>query len=385
MQHVSRITSMTLPTDTTSFHGFGFFRQEKDYRTYQPGEIIFAEGELGDFMYVVIEGSVNVTLEGHAINALQPGNLFGEMALLDNQPRSATATAVTECRLLPLDQRRFKALIQQEPEFALQVLTIMAERLRRFMDEEVQRQRLEQELRIGRQIQRSLLPRQLPERPGWEFAAFYQAARQIGGDLYDFIPAHDDPDKLHLVIADVTGKGVPAALFMAFSRTVMRAESRSSRSPASVLQQTNHAIVHDMGSRLFLSAFFGTLDTRTGQLRYAIGGHDWPLWFQAKSGQVNRLDTTGLLLGVLPDILLPEGEMELAENDVLVLYTDGVTEASNKNKEMFGEERLAAAIKAIAHCSAQEIVDRIAAAVAHITGDTPPNDDLTLMVIKRVS
>ena len=376
--------STTQPTDQTTFHGFSFLHQAKDYRLYQPGEIIFAEGEPGDFMYVVIEGTVNVTLEGHALNFLQPGNLFGEMALMDNQPRSATATAVTACRLLPLDQTRFKDLIQQEPDFALQVLTIMTERLRRFMEEEVKRQKLEQELRIGRQIQRSLLPAQNPERPGWEFASLYRAARQIGGDLYDFIPAHDDPDKLHLVIADVTGKGVPAALFMAFSRTVMRTESRSSRSPAAVLHQMNQAIVHDMGSRLFLSAFFGTLDTRTGHVRYAIGGHDWPLWFQASSGRVRRLDISGILLGVLPHIRLPEGEIELAENDVLVLYTDGVTEASGRDKEMFSEERLAAAIKATAHCPAQEIVDRIAAAVTHITGNTPQNDDLTLVVIKRV-
>ena len=342
-----------------------------------------SEGEPGDFMYVVIEGMVNVTLEGHAINFLQPGNLFGEMALMDNQPRSATATAVTECRLLPLDQRRFKALIQQEPEFALQVLTIMAERLRRFMDEEVKRQRLEQELRIGRQIQRSLLPRQLPERPGWEFAALYQAARQIGGDLYDVILVADNPDVLHLVIADVTGKGVPAALFMAFSRTILRAESRTNRSPSAVLHQANHAVVQDMGSRLFLSAFFATLDTHQGRLRYANAGHDWPLWFRAVTGQVEPLKVSGLLLGVLPDVAPPEAEIELAVGDVLVLYTDGVTEARDKRGEMFGEERLAAAIKATAHCSAQEIVDRIAAAVAHITGNTPQSDDLTLMVIKR--
>lgn len=374
---------MTLPTDTTSFHGFGFFRQEKDYRTYQPGEIIFAEGEPGDFMYVVMEGTVNVTLQGHALNFLQSGNLFGEMALMDNRPRSATATAVTECRLLPLDQRRFKALIQQEPEFALQVLTIMAERLRRFMDEEVQRQRLEQELRIGRQIQRSLLPRQLPERSGWEFAAFYQSARQIGGDLYDVILVADNPDILHLVIADVTGKGVPAALFMAFSRTILRTESRTNPSPSAVLHQANHAVVQDMGSRLFLSAFFATLDTRQGRLCYANAGHDWPLWFRAATGQVEPLAVSGLLLGVLPHVTPPEAEIDLAVGDVLVLYTDGVTEARDKRGEMFGEDRLAAAIKAIAHCSAQEIVDRIAAAVAHITGDTPPNDDLTLMVIKR--
>ncbi|MBP7999783.1 MAG: SpoIIE family protein phosphatase [Chloroflexi bacterium] len=375
---------MTQPTDTTTFHGFGFFRHEKDYLTYHAGDIIFAEGDVGEYMYVVIEGIVNVTLEGHAINFLQPGNLFGEMALMDNRPRSATATAFTDCRLLPLNQHRFTSLIQQEPEFALQVLTIMAERLRRFMDEEVKRQRLEQELRIGRQIQRSLLPRRVPERTGWEFAALYQSAWQIGGDLYDFIHVPDNPDILHLAIADVTGKGIPAALFMAFSRTILRTESRTNSSPAAVLRHANQAIVQDMESRLFLSAFFATLDTHQGRLRYANAGHDWPLWFRATTGQVEPLNVSGLLLGVLPDVTPPEAEIELAGGDVLVLYTDGLTEARDKCGEMFGEERLAAAIKAMAHCSAQEIVNRIAAAVALITGDTPQSDDLTMMVIKRL-
>ena len=103
---------MTQPTDTTTFHGFGFFRHEKDYLTYHAGDIIFAEGDVGEYMYVVIEGIVNVTLEGHAINFLQPGNLFGEMALMDNRLRSAIATAFTDCRLLPLNQHRFTSLIQ---------------------------------------------------------------------------------------------------------------------------------------------------------------------------------------------------------------------------------------------------------------------------------
>ena len=227
----------------------------------------------------------------------------------------------------------------------------MAERLRRFMDEEVKRQRLEQELRIGRQIQRSLLPRRVPERTGWEFAALYQSAWQIGGDLYDFIHVPDNPDILHLAIADVTGKGIPAALFMAFSRTILRTESRTNSSPAAVLRHANQAIVQDMESRLFLSAFFATLDTHQGRLRYANAGHDWPLWFRATTGQVEPLNVSGLLLGVLPDVTPPEAEIELAGGDVLVLYTDGLTEARDKCGEMFGEERSVAASKAMAHCS----------------------------------
>ncbi len=376
---------MTHPVDTTTFRGFGFFQRAEGLRTYQPGAIIFAEGDPGDFMYVVIEGEVAVTLEGRLVNYLGPGTLFGEMALMDERPRSATVAAATYCQLLPLDTQRFQALTQEEPAFALQVMSIMTERLRRFMEDEVKRMRLQQELKISHQIQMSLLPTRNPQRPGWDFAAMYRPAQQVGGDLYDYIPDPDDPDAIRLVIADVTGKGIPAALFMAFSRTILRAESRAHHSPAAVLRQTNHAIVHDINSRLFLSAFYATLNTHTGHLRYTNGGHDRPMWFRAARGTVEPLDTAGLLLGVRADVSLPEAEIELAVDDVLVLYTDGVTEARDVRGELFGEERLAAAIKATAHCPAQEMVDRIAAAVAHITDDTPQNDDLTLMVIKRTT
>lgn len=375
--------AMTHPLDTTTFRGFSFFQRAEGLRTYQPGAIIFAEGDPGDFMYVVITGEVAVMLDGRLVNYLGPGALFGEMALMDERPRSATVAAATLCQLLPLDSQRFQALIKDEPAFALQVMSTMTERLRRFMEDEAQRMRLQQELKISHQIQMSLLPKNNPQRPGWEFAAMYRSAQQVGGDLYDYIPVPDDPDSIHLVIADVTGKGIPAALFMAFSRTILRAESRIYHSPAEILRQTNRAIVQDINSRLFLSAFYATLNTRTGCLRYANGGHDRPLWFRAAPGTVEPLPTAGLLLGVRADVILPEAEIELAVNDVLVLYTDGVTEARDVRGELFGEERLAAALQVTAHGSAQEIVARIAAAVAHLTNDTPQNDDLTLMVIKR--
>ncbi|MBK9052372.1 MAG: SpoIIE family protein phosphatase [Chloroflexi bacterium] len=376
---------MHRPADVTTFHNFGFFQRAEGLRTYLPGEIVFAEGDPGDFMYAVIEGEVAVTLDKRLVNYLGPGTLFGEMALMDKRPRSATVTAATPCRLLPLDTARFQALIQEEPAFALQVMSIMTERLRRFMEDEVKRLRLQEELNISHQIQMSLLPKKNPQRPGWEFAATYRSAQQVGGDLYDYIPSIHDPDSLHLGIADVTGKGIPAALFMAFSRTILRAEARATNSPAEALRQANRAIVQDIDSRLFLSAFLGTLNTQTGHLRFSNGGHDRPMWYRAASGVVESLTTAGLLLGVRQDVTLPEAEIELAVNDVLVLYTDGVTEARDMRGGMFGEERLAAAIKATAHCSAQEMVTRLAAAIAHITGDTPQNDDLTLMVVKRTS
>jgi len=249
--------------------------------------------------------------------------------------------------------------------------------------EEIKRQRLEEELAIGRQIQLSLLPASCPVVPGWEFAAVYQAARQVGGDLYDFFELPGQPGRLGLVIADVTGKGVPAALFMAFSRTVIRMESMTSRTPAAVLERANRSIIQDSRSGLFLSAFYATLDTRNGRLVYANGGHNRPLWLRATTAEPQELTSRSVILGMFEDIALEERQIDVAPGDLLVFYTDGVTEAMNAAGELFGEERLQATVTANQSASAQQVLEAIIDALKTFTGDTPQSDDLTLCVVRR--
>jgi len=253
----------------------------------------------------------------------------------------------------------------------------------RLHQEEVKRQRLEEELAIGRQIQLSLLPEGCPVVPGWEFAAVYRPARHVGGDLYDFIQLPGESGHWGMVIADVTGKGIPAALFMAFSRTAIRSEAMNGRSPATILQRANRLIVRDIRYRLFLSAFYATLDTRSGRLTYANGGHNWPLWRQADTGETCWLAARGVVLGAFQDVELEEGTVEVRPGDLLVFYTDGVTEARSPGGALFGEERLRAAVRANADAGAQQVQEAIVAAVEAFTGDTPQSDDLTLFVVKR--
>jgi serine phosphatase RsbU (regulator of sigma subunit) len=257
----------------------------------------------------------------------------------------------------------------------------------RLHQEEIKQQRMEEELAIARQIQLSLLPEDCPIVPGWEFAAAYQPARVVGGDLYDFLELPGEPRQLGLVIADVTDKGVPAALFMAFSRTIVRTEAMSSRNrnPAAALSRANRSIVRDIqsDSRLFLSAFYATLDTVSGRLAYANGGHMWPLWLRSASGEVQPLAARGIILGVFSDIELEECEIEVAPGDLLVFYTDGVTEARGADGQMFDEERLRAAVASNPEASAQQVLQAIVEAVEAFVGDIPQSDDLTLFVIKR--
>ncbi len=274
----------------------------------------------------------------------------------------------------------------------------------------LEQERVAQELRVARDIQISFLPRDCPSLSGWEIAADWHAARGVGGDFYDFI--HLDKQHLGLVIADVSDKGVPAALFMGLSRTLVRVSAAETRSPAKVLQRVNDLLLAATQSDMFLTAFYGILHWPTGKLTYANAGHNPPiLWKGSTEGtpapppnhanlyqagqplpdqstlqaypNVHPLRARGIVLGIVSDISLQESQVIIEPGDVLVLYTDGVTEPINADEEEFGLERL---IKVLAsnhqrHCS--EIVGRIRTAVSSFAGDQPEFDDYTLMSLKR--
>lgn len=248
---------------------------------------------------------------------------------------------------------------------------------------EIKRQRLDKELAVGQQIQLSLLPEACPTIPGWEFAAIYQSARQVGGDFYDFFELPGESSRLGMIIADVTGKGVPAALFMAFSRSIIRTTSISGENPATILKQANRLIVQDNRSGIYLTAFYAILDLEAGHLAYASAGHNWPLYIPAAADECRELAAGGFLLGALPDINLEEQTLTLNQGDVLVFFTDGVPEAMNRHNEMFGEERLQQVALANSAGRAEDILEAIVDTVKQFTGNTPQSDDFTLFVVKR--
>ncbi|MEA3337260.1 MAG: SpoIIE family protein phosphatase [Chloroflexota bacterium] len=253
----------------------------------------------------------------------------------------------------------------------------------RLHQEELARQRLEEELAVARQIQRSMLPKRVPFVPGWSFADFYQAARIVGGDFYDFYDLPGKPARLGMLIADVADKGVPAALFMALSRTILRSTALSGRGPEAALLRANDLILEDSESDLFLSAFYGVLDLAKGRMQYVNAGHNPPLWYRATQGDMVELRGKGIVLGVFEDISLEERRVDLASGDVVVFYTDGVTEALSADGEFFGQERLEAVVGASAAGSAQEVLQAITGALYDFAGDTEQFDDITCFVLKR--
>jgi sigma-B regulation protein RsbU (phosphoserine phosphatase) len=254
----------------------------------------------------------------------------------------------------------------------------------RLMREVALQERLERELEVGRDIQASFLPQSYPQADGWQVHAFWQAARQVGGDFYDFIelaPGENGP-RWGVVIADVADKGVPAALFMALSRTLLRTVAIARVNPGSTLGRVNDLILADARSQQFVTVCYGVLEPTIGLFRYAIGGHNPPILVRC-DGSAAVVAGRGMALGVVETMQYLEQEIQLQPGDSLLLYTDGLTEAINEHNEEFGLARVLEAARAQHAAPAEAMVNTLAAAVeAHASG-VEVFDDLTLVVIKR--
>jgi serine phosphatase RsbU (regulator of sigma subunit) len=247
--------------------------------------------------------------------------------------------------------------------------------------EMVMRERLETEVQLARQIQQTFLPESLPQFSEWELAARWKTARQVGGDFYDVFNLPDN--KLGLFIADVSDKGVPAALFMALTRTLVRAAIIETESPAEALRRVNELLVPDTKQGMFVTAVYAVLDMDKGKLTYVNAGHNPPLWVRS-DGSLESLTRTGVALGAAENMKYDQRAILVGKDDCILFYTDGLTESYNNDGVFFGEERLTEALKAN-HCSsAHELIDLVEKSLLDFVQDMPPADDLTMMVLRRV-
>jgi len=250
----------------------------------------------------------------------------------------------------------------------------------RAAQELMERRRLEKELAIARDIQRSFLPAGPPHVPGFDLAGTSIAHDEVGGDYYDFIPVSET--RLGLAVADVSGKGIPAALLMAGFRMSLLAEIRNEFALRAVMRKVNQLLHESTERDRFVTAFYGVLDWKNRMLIFCNAGHNPPILLHA-DGTTDRLLEGGVALGVLPDARYEERPIPLREGDVLLLYTDGVSEAENEHGELFGEQRLEDVVREGPGATASAILDRIVAAVRAWTGDRGgPTDDLTLLVAR---
>jgi len=253
----------------------------------------------------------------------------------------------------------------------------------RLQQERAERERLERELQLAREIQQTFMPAHSPDLPGWELAFGWHAARQVAGDFYDFFELPDR--RMGLVIADVADKGMPAALFMALTRTLMRAAALEEPSPAAALARVNDLLEPDAHSGMFVTLLYAILSLETGELTYANAGHNRPLLLRSGTGKLEQLAKGAMALGVMEGIRHEERVTSLEPGDYVIFYTDGVTEAFSPEGETYEEERLRAMIHAAAGNSAQEMLDDIDDSVTAFIGDAAPSDDRTTMVLRRLS
>src|SRR5262245_61919072 len=219
------------------------------------------------------------------------------------------------------------------------------------------RQRFEQELEVARLIQQNFLPKELPALAGWQIAAYYRPAREVGGDFYDVIPLADG--RVAFVVGDVTDKGVPAALVMSATRSVLRATVQRLIEPGAVLQHVNEHLCPDMPEKMFVTCLYALLDPRTGFFRFANAGHDLP-YVKTRDG-VAELRARGMPLGLMPGMVYEENEITLAPGDCVLLHSDGIVEAHSPAREMFGFPRLKATVGAAP--GGQALIDRVLAEV----------------------
>jgi sigma-B regulation protein RsbU (phosphoserine phosphatase) len=252
------------------------------------------------------------------------------------------------------------------------------ERLRLFEEVQAARNRLARELEMAREVQASLLPHPLPAIAGYELAADWKAAYEVAGDFYDVFSLARG---WAFVVADVSDKGAPAALFMAMTRSLIR--SNAGHSPAGALAQVNAALCAHSDVGMFVSAFFTALDPQDHALVYANAGHP-PAILRRASGELALLAPTGPLLGVLEQAAVGEQVLRLDPGDQLVAYTDGVTEALNAADEEFGTERLMEAV-AMGPAGASEMLEHLLKTLVKFTGHAPQADDVTFLVLERNS
>ena len=382
-----------------------------EVRSYPPDTYLCHEGRVEEVFYIVAEGQAAVTHDlgqgAKRVFALrQPGEFFGEMSLIDNKPRTADVATVCATTVLEISKSAFLDFLANSPTIALAVIRRITENMRasdRAAIEEltsknaelarayqdlkaaqaqlVKKERLERELEIAGEVQRSLLPSQFPHTPGYSYAARNVPARHVGGDLYDVIQVDDN--HVGLLMADVSDKSVHAALIMAVTRTLYLAHARRSLSPA-VVSQAVHVGLLEVSSTddMFVTAFYGVVDLRSGKLRYVRAGQDRPLIFHAEGGPPLTLEAEGRFLGMLPDLALEEREIWLNEGDVLVAYSDGVTDAINEQDESYGLERLVAMLSGLRGASADDICSAIFTDVFKFRGEAAAFDDITALVMR---
>jgi phosphoserine phosphatase RsbU/P len=393
------------------------------------GDTLFTQGDAGSWAYLVLEGEVAVEVEDGGrlvtVAVIRPGELVGEIAAFASTPRTATVRARSRARLLRIEQAVVRRHLARSPETAMAVIAELGRRLQnlnstlatltraadaladgtfdpsilgamrsqatRFshfaevferMAAELQSKRaLAIEMRTAAEIQAAMLPAGASSTPlpGLSIAAAMVPARQVGGDFYDHFAL--DGRRLAIAVGDVSGKGVPAALFMAIAKTVLRTVARTGGGAADILTAANAALCEDNAEAMFVTVAFAIVDATTGEADIASAGHE-EIYLASRSGRVEKLAPMGPALGLFEGARFTSRAARLAPGDWIVLATDGVTEAFSSTGEVYGNDRLEARIADHAATDPARLIAGISADIADFARGVPQSDDLTGLALR---
>jgi serine phosphatase RsbU (regulator of sigma subunit) len=376
----------------------------------EAGSIICREGSLEHVFYIIQEGTVAFTKkmdQGEQFLGLRgKGEFFGELGVLDRAPRAATVHAISDCALIAIHEDTLDTILTRSPTVSRAIMRGLTrsvrdtdqitiaelqlkneelartlENLRAAQEELLRRERLKRDLEIAAQVHHSILPTSFPAVPNFEFAAMARPAREIGGDLYDVIPI--DRDHVGIVMADASGKSVQAAIYMAVVRALFLSQAKADLSTIEIAANVHDILLRVSTAEMFVTVFYANLNHQTRQMTYIRGGHDRPVFFQGSSRDIHLLDPPGRFLGLLPDLILEEDRLTFEPGDVLVCYSDGVTDAvRSSDNQMYGLDQLQSIVASEAHRSAQELANIIVDDVDNFRSGAEQPDDLTLLITK---
>ena len=354
--------------------------------TLAAGEVLFNEGEEGDAVYLVVEGRLRVESDGMTLITRVRGDCVGEIALIDDEPRSAAAVADTPVKLLRWERQDFQETLDQDPEAARGIFKMLTGKLREDVKATVrlerERERWHQDLARAREIQQGMLPdgRLLTEHV--DIAGVCNPASEVGGDFYDYLCPSDDA--VGVMIGDVTGHGFYAGLFVAMAKSCLHTQIRFGFEPPEIMAAMRSTLDLSIQRRLLMSCCYILFEPGAGRLRYANAGHPYPYLYRPGDGSLQQLGALDPILGALDaeGAKFSEHALEWRSGDLLLMYTDGVTEARNAGGRMFNHPALEACIKEHGGGNAKAVRDRVLAAVSEHAGNSRQDDDLTLVVVK---
>jgi serine phosphatase RsbU (regulator of sigma subunit) len=388
------------------------FQQHGKLRQYPQGDFIFREGDAAASFWVVISGVIEVIKnwgsgEEKLLHVMEAGDFIGELGVVyQNHARTASARAAEPVKLIEVPLAELERLMMRQSNLAL---PLMRGSVARFLKTEnaavqdlmekntklaqslvelkvaqaqlIQQEKLEHELTMARQIQEAFLPRQHITLPGWEMAVHWKPAREVSGDFYDFLPLPDG--RTAIVVGDVAGKGMPAALVMAVTRSIMRATIRHGGKAGDLLGQLNDLLVAEMPPKMFVTTFLALLDPDSGVIDFANAGHCLPVCHH--TGESFVLNARGMPLGLMPAMTYEEAQVVLDPGDWILFYSDALSEAHDPARQLFGMNRLHAAVcQAGCQEPASDLLTRLLNRYIEFTGlDAEQEDDLTMIVLRR--